>query len=508
MFFGYDGPVTLHGENNSMTPPGGQPRRWRGLSGKVLVLAALFVMIGEVLIFLPSIANFRITWLQNRIAIAEVAALAVEAAPDQEVSDDLRHELLMGAGVEVVALKKGSTRHLVLQSDRVLMIKQSFDLRSTGWVMAIRDAFQVLLFGGERVIAVVDVPPNMSGDFIEIAINESPLRKAMLTYTVNIVTLSVILSIIVAAMAFFAFNHVLVRPIRRLAGNMLRFAKDPQDTSHIIAQSTRSDEIGVAERELRHMQSELNMMLQQKSRLAALGLAVSKVSHDLRNMLASAQLISDRLAMVDDPTVQKFTPKLIASLDRAIDFCAQTLKFGKADEAPPRREIFPVREVIEEAIDAAVVQASSNILLYNDASGDVMVDADREHMFRILLNMLRNSVLVLEGVTASGVVGGEGIVRIKAWREGSTTTIEVRDNGPGVPDKARQHLFEAFRGSARSGGTGLGLTISYELARAHGGDLRLITDNMPGAVFWISIPDRVVELQQGRRGQARSGLAG
>ena len=500
--------MTEDNENKTNAPPAGQPRRWRGLSGKVLVLAALFVMIGEVLIFLPSIANFRITWLQNRIAIAEVAALAVEAAPEQEVSDDLRHELLMGAGVEVVALKKGSSRHLVLQTDKELMIKQSYDLRTTGWVMAVHDAFQVLLFGGNRVIAVADEPPNMSGDFIEIAIKETPLRKAMLTYTVNILTLSVILSIIVAAMAFFAFNYVLIRPIRRLAGNMLRFTEDPQDTSHIITESMRGDEIGVAERELRHMQSELNMMLQQKSRLAALGLAVSKVSHDLRNMLASAQLISDRLAMVNDPTVQKFTPKLIASLDRAIDFCAQTLKFGRADEAPPRREIFAVRDIIEEVIDAAVVQASSNILLYNDAAGDVKIDADREHMFRILLNMVRNSILVLESVTASGVTGGEGVVRLKARREGSTTTVEIRDNGPGVPEKARQHLFEAFRGSTRSGGTGLGLTISYELARAHGGDIRLITDNVPGAVFWIIIPDRVIELQPGRRGQAGSGLVG
>ena len=285
-----------------------------------------------------------------------------------------------------------------------------------------------------------------------------------LTYSNNILKLSIILSIIVAAMAFFAFNHVLVRPIRKLATNMLGFARQPEDASRIIEPTQRQDEIGVAERELNHMQIELTGMLQQKSRLAALGLAVSKVSHDLRNMLASAQLISDRLSMVDDPTVQKFTPKLITSLDRAIDFCAQTLKYGRAEEAPPRRERYLLHQIVEEVVDTAVVQASSRIVLFNDVGRDVEIDADREHLFRILMNIVRNAVQALQ----SAPMDDEGQVRLKAWREGSITTIEISDNGPGVPEKARQHLFEAFRGSARSGGTGLGLSIANELVRAHG----------------------------------------
>ena len=485
-----------------------RPRIWRGLSGKVLALAVLFVMVGEVLIFLPSIANFRVNWLQNRIAIAEVAALAVEAAPEQRVSDDLRKELLRGAGVRVVALKKGNTRHLILQADGDHSVRQSYDLRLTNWMEMIRDAFDALLMGGNRIIRVVDYPPNMSGDFIEVTLDEYPLRKAMLTYSGNILKLSVILSLIVAALAFIAFNHVLVRPIRHLTSNMLRFAREPEDASRIISPSDRQDEIGVAERELQHMQTELTGMLQQKSRLAALGLAVSKVSHDLRNMLASAQLISDRLAMVDDPTVQKFTPKLISSLDRAIEFCAQTLKFGRAREAPPRRDRFELRPVADEVIDTAVVQASSRIVLFNDIGRDVEVDADREQLFRILMNIVRNAVEVLQSAAAEASLDTEGQVRLKAWREGATTTIEISDNGPGVPERARQHLFEAFRGSVRSGGTGLGLTIANELAHAHGGEIRLLSDNRPGAVFWVVIPDRVVELHPGRRGRIEDNLAG
>jgi len=476
-------------------------RLWRGLSGKVLLLTIIFVMLGEVLIFLPSIANFRITWLKSRIATAEVAALAVEAAADNMISDKLRLELLRGAEVKIIALNRGTSRHLMLRADGELLIAERFDLRTRRWMEPITEAFKVLFRTENRLIGITDHPPKMSGSDIEIALDEKPLRDAMLAFSVNILTLSIILSFIVAAMVFLALNYVLVRPLRRFTFNMLRFAGDPENASRIITPDKRMDEIGIAQRELRNMQIELSSTLQQKNRLAALGLAVSKISHDLRNMLATAQLISDRLSMVDDPTVQRFAPKLISSLDRAIGFCAQTLKFGRASEAPPSRERFELRPLAEEVIDTAAIQASSHVMLYNDIAGDLVVDADREQLFRILMNLTRNAVQALEASIKQGTALRECNLRIKAWREGGVTTIEVRDNGPGVPEKARNHLFEAFKGGARAGGTGLGLAIANELTRAHGGELRLITDANMGAVFWVVLPDRITELHPGKRGQ-------
>jgi len=476
-------------------------RLWHGLSGKVLVLTIVFVLLGEVLIFLPSIANFRITWLKSRIATSEVAALVVEAAPDNMVSDKLRLELLRGAEVKIIALNRGTARYLMLQASDDLMISERFDLRERQWIMPIFEAFKVLFRSENRLIGVTDHPPKMSGSDIEIVLDEKPLRDAMLRFSRNILTLSIFLSIVVAILVFLALNYVLVRPLRKFTFNMLRFANDPEDQSRIIIPDSRQDEIGIAQRELQNMQKELSSTLQQKNRLAALGLAVSKISHDLRNMLATAQLISDRLSMVDDPTVQRFAPKLISSLDRAIGFCAQTLKFGRASEAPPARERFELRTLTEEVVDTAVVQASSHILLYNDVGRELVIDADREQLFRILMNLTRNSIQALEASIKEGIALRECVVRIKAWREGGVTTIEVRDNGPGVPEKARQHLFEAFKGGARAGGTGLGLAIANELTRAHGGELRLITDAEMGAIFWIVLPDRVTELHPGRRGQ-------
>src|SRR3954451_5644417 len=182
----------------------------RGLSGKLLLLTILFVMVGEVLIFLPSLANFRITWLKGRIAQAEIAALAVEAAPDRMLSGDCRSELLKGAGVLVVSLNKGETRKLVLRTDDPPMIDQHFDLRMTTLMGSVMDAIGAFTAGEGRVIGVTDLPPNMSGELIDIALVEEPLRQAMFGFALNILAVSAILSLIVAALGFFALHRVLV----------------------------------------------------------------------------------------------------------------------------------------------------------------------------------------------------------------------------------------------------------------------------------------------------------
>jgi len=470
----------------------------RGLSGKVLLLTIIFVMLGEVLIFLPSIANFRIQWLKGRLAQAEIAALAAKAAPDELLSGTLKSEILNSAGVLVVSLQKDGSRQLVLRSDDDFMVDASFDLRNFMWYEAIRDAFGTIVNDETRVISVVDKPPKMSGDLIEIALVEKSLRTAMLHYGVNILLLSVFLSLLVASMIFAALNWVLVKPMQRLTRNMVTFGQNPEDFSRIIVPSPRHDEIGVAERELHDMQTELATMLQQKNHLAALGLAVSKVSHDLRNMLTSAQLISDRLAVVDDPTIKRFAPKLIGSLDRAIEFLSQTLKFGRAQELPPRREKLVLKDIVNEVVETAVVQASSRIMIYNAVPASMLIDADREQLIRVLVNLVRNAIQALETQQSENPGSPDGKITLRAAREGSVTMVEIRDNGPGVPNQVREHLFQAFQSAARSGGTGLGLAIAAELVRAHGGDIHLEESSEAGTSFVVSIPDYVTQLRAAR----------
>jgi signal transduction histidine kinase len=466
-----------------------------GLSAKLLLLTILFVMLAEVLVFVPSVSNFRRQWLMERLAAAQIASLAAEAAPGGQLPATLRDELLERAKVKAIAVKRADARVLVIEMDMPAEIGASYDLRNASWMALISDALMVYVAPDDRVIRVVGEPGMSEGEVIDVVMGEAPLKAAMIRYGLDILGLSILISIITATLVYLTLDAILVKPMTRLTWNIVRFSQRPEDPTRIIAPSSRRDEIGTAERELSAMQKELAEMLSQRSRLAALGLAVSKISHDLRNMLSSAQLLSDRLAAVKDPTVQRLVPKLIASLDRAIRLCAQTLDFGQAQETPPRRKRFPLAPLLAEIGDSlGLPRQRINWLVTIDAG--LEVDADRDQLYRVLSNLCRNAVQALE---SEGEARGEIVVG--AQREGSVTVIEVADSGPGVSDRARAHLFEAFQSVARKGGSGLGLAIAHELVQAHGGQIALVK-NEGGATFRVTIPDVVVELERARRRRA------
>ena len=457
----------------------------RSLSAQLLLLTVLFVMISEVLIFIPSIANFRETWLEGRLAAAQIATLALEATPDDMLSGKLNEELLANAEVFGVVLHRDAARRLILSIDMPPQVDAHFDLRDTAPLSLIVDAFGTLFAGDGRTIRIIGAPRFEGGDFIEVIVDETPLRAAMFGYGVNIFFLSLVISVFTASLVFATLHFFLVRPMRNITENMLSFRENPDDARRIIEPSGREDEIGVAERELAAMQHDIRSTLNQRARLASLGSAVSKINHDLRNILASAQLISDRLGAIDDPAVQSLAPRLFASIDRAIELCTKTLRFGRAEEEPPRRRRFALADLVAEIVEALGLADSGPIRCTTEIPDDLIVDADSDHLFRVLLNLGRNAVQALELESRGGEIG------IRAWRDGPHVEIEVTDTGPGLPEKAREHLFEAFSGSARSGGTGLGLAISAELVRAHGGDLTLERSGPEGTTFRVCIPDRL-----------------
>ncbi|HEX7776487.1 MAG TPA: sensor histidine kinase, partial [Parvibaculum sp.] len=270
----------------------GLPLR-RSLSRRLLVLTVLFVMLSEVLILVPSIANFRLTWLQQNIGAAQIAALALEATPDNMVSPSLQQELLENAQVLAVQLHRSNSHKLILSEKMPPDVDAHYDLRNAMAPMLIMDAFKTLLEPDGRVIEVTDYPRFGAGDYIDIVIDEMPLRHAMIRYGINIFWLSVLISTVTASLVYIVLLLVLVRPMRRITQNMVAFRRNPEDARRVIAPSRREDEIGVAERELGAMQQEIRATLNQRAHLASLGAAVSKINHDLRNILANAQLISD-----------------------------------------------------------------------------------------------------------------------------------------------------------------------------------------------------------------------
>lgn len=476
-----------------------------GLSGKLLLLTLPLVMIAAILLYVPAIANFWVNRLNDRVAAANTAALVLDAAPLGMVPDSLSRQILKSINARAVAIKMGQQRRLLASDNLPTAIEHDVDLRDMTVWEAITGSFQMMLETGNQPIRIVG-PAVGNAQFVEIVTDELPLRQAMYRFSRNVVVVALIIGVLTAGLVYLALHYLFVRPMRRLTASLVGFHENPESSARIIVPSQRSDEIGVAERELSDMQRDLMSMLHQKSRLAALGLAVSKINHDLRNLLASAQLLSDQLASVPDPRVQRFAPKLVRSLERAIAFCQSTLSYGRAQEAAPDRRMLLVEPVVLEVRETAGL---GNAGLGNDVAiawvaaieRGLAVDADPDQLFRVLLNLVRNAAQALES-HASGD-GGPQQIRITGKREGAVAIIEVSDTGPGVPQRTREHLFEAFQTSGRPGGSGLGLAIAAELVRAHGGDIHLVEGTI-GATFRIVIPDRPVELLSIRNERARA----
>jgi signal transduction histidine kinase len=475
-------------------------RRRLGLSGKLLLLTIPLVMIAEVLIYVPSIANFWMNRLNGKLAAANTAALVLDAAPSGMVPESLSRQILDSIGARAVAIKMGQQRRLLASTGLPQAIGHDVDMRSlTAW-SSIVDSFQMMLETGNQAIRVIGPPPG-GGQFIEVVIDEAPLRQAMYVFSRNLLLVSLAIAILTAALVYLALHFLFVRPMRRLTESLVGFHENPESPARIVVPSNRSDEIGVAERELSDMQRDLVSMLHQKSRLAALGLAVSKINHDLRNLLASSQLLSDQLASVPDPRVQRFAPKLMRSLERAIAFCQSTLSYGRAQEAAPDRRMILIEPVVVEVRESAGLAADAAVTWISAIERGLMIDADPDQLFRVLLNLVRNAAQALETLPRGDAAAMQ--IRITGRREGAVAIIEVSDTGPGIPPRTREHLFEAFQTSGRPGGSGLGLAIAAELVRAHGGEIHLVEGTI-GAMFRITIPDRPVELLTVRNERARA----
>ena len=467
----------------------------RGLSMKLLVLTVLFITLAEMLIFLPSLANFRLSWLEERLSTAAaVGVVLVESDPDS-LSREVQDELLRGLGAMALAVRDEGSSSLLVAVDMPHGIDLHVDLGGVSPLGEMHEALYALFFGGERVLRVF--APFAAGEReFELVMSEAGLRKAMLAYARNVALLSLILSLMTATLVFYAIHRVMIRPMRAMTRSMLSFAEAPDDPARIVAASERRDEIGVAERELAAMQGELQRMLVERRRLADLGLAVSKINHDMRNILAAAQLMSDRLAQLKDPTARSLAPRLVRTLDRAISYSQDVLAYGRMQEPPPARRRLRLRDLVEEVFALSGPEVAARIDLVNAVDPGFEVDADPEQLFRVLSNLTRNAVEAMSGDAIPALVRR---LTVGAERTGGVSRILVEDTGPGLPRKARENLFSAFRGSARSGGTGLGLAIAHELVRAHGGTLELVESRGGRTAFLIAIPDRPLDLDAARR---------
>ena len=456
------------------------------LSGRFLILTVVFVMLAEILIFVPSIARFRADFKLTRLKQAQIAALTQLATEDM-IMPELEAELLKNAEVFNVVLRRNEVRQLVLSSPLPDAIHETYDLRMAGPWELIRDAFSCLLDSQNRIIRVIGYPVQDAGTLIEVTMETRPLRDAMVDYGLRILLLSALISAVTAFLLFLAVRRLLVLPIRRVVRHMQTYAEAPEDARRVIEPNADVVELRLAEDALKSMQTQLTGALRQKERLAQLGGAVAKISHDLRNILTSAQLFADRIEASADPAVSRTVPKLVNSISRAVSLCEATLAFGKAEEPPPQLRRLNLANLASEVAESEGIGAETPITCLIDIPPGLTVRADGEQLYRILSNLVRNARQAIEAT------GAGGTIELSAGEEDRDWWIRVGDTGPGLPPKARENLFAAFQGGARKGGTGLGLTIAAELVRGHGGRLDLVRSDADGTEFVLHLPKDIAQ---------------
>lgn len=475
--------------------PGGVAGRWRaGLASRVVILIVTFVTVSVAAIYVPIVTNYRDNWFRNRLSAAYTATLVLAGTPqsgmpqDSLVPNHLAHQLLDAVGARIIVLKMNGTRRIVAAGALPSHVDEIYDLRHPSFATALASTLRTFIGPSGRIITVLGDAP-WGAEAIEVTFDEAPLEEALHLFAERVLLIALLISALVAALVVTALDLMVLRPVRRLTTNLIEFGSDPENAAHVISASGNADEIGRAEEALATMEATLARELAQKKHLAALGLAVAKINHDMRNMLSSAQLLSDRLADVQDPLAQRLAPKLVATLDRAIRFCQSTLTYGRAVDDPPKLKLAPLHPVVNEAVESVMLRIATRVEIVNEVAKDFDIWADGEQMFRVLMNLVRNGVEALD--RAGPAPGRPARVSIRAWHEATSTVIEIQDTGPGVPVAIRPRLFSPFLNSTRPGGSGLGIAIAADLVRAHGGNIILMPDTDDekiGATFHIHLP--------------------
>ncbi|MEN9873571.1 MAG: hypothetical protein RL186_468 [Pseudomonadota bacterium] len=451
----------------------------QSLARRLLLVAASFVVLTEALVFVPSLAQFRHTWLVERFDTGELAVLAARVPAGGGFARSDHTELLRAAQIARVALIAGESR-TPLVGQAQAKGAQTIDLESQTLGAQMFGVFDTAFAPKDRSLAIIGRPRASAAVKWEVIVAEAPLRQAMLMETGRVASYSLVLALTIALLIYAALTDSFVRPMQRLTTAITRFRAAPDDGSFDFQPSTRADEIGQAERAFGEMQDTVRQAFFQRERLAQLGLSVSKIAHDLRHSLGAAQLVSERLAGVDDPVVRATAPRLERALERAIGLAQSTLRFGKAEEAAPRLEWINLVPALDEAAQEAL-NGLTGVEWVCRVPADTAIEADADHLHRVLTNLLRNAGQALVAQGAGGKVTAQ--MAGQTLGEGICPVLQIADTGPGLPQKVVDSLFQPFSGSGLSGGTGLGLAIARDLMRLNGGDIELVSTGAGGTCF-------------------------
>jgi len=449
-----------------------RPRQ--SLSGRLWLVATLAVLLTEIVVFLPYVAHERRNWLQGHLEDASIATLA---AVGNAIDPAKANELLRLSGVRAIQMTDPDGTTLTI-GNVATPSDTTIDMRREDQFTSIRRALRALIFQGNRLIGVRADNPFRPQLVEEIYLHEKSLSNALRQSAGDFAILALLIAGVTGGLVYLAVLLLLVGPIRRVTRSIAAFRADPERTTPLDPDRISvlsNDEISVAGRELAAMQHELRAALWRNARLAALGTVVAKVSHDLRGILTPALLTSERLQLNTDPKVQRAGETLAQAVDRATDLVRRTLDYAR--EGPPPLALAPVElaPLVDQAADTAR-PLNGALRLNNTVDQAILVNADRTQLFRVLANLLRNAVQA-----------GAQSVRISAQQTSPTLTVDIADDGPGLPEAVRAELFRPFAGGTQRGGTGLGLAIARDLMVAHGGEIVLVETGAGGTTFRLTL---------------------
>jgi signal transduction histidine kinase len=449
-------------------------------------MTALFVLVAELLIYPARAGIYRNGWLEGRGQAAQIAALAVEAAPDGRVGDELSRQLLAQSQVVSVAVQARDFREMVLSPSLSLSDAEiiTIDLRKQSVLDPVFGAFSNMLGPNDRFLRII-VTPSLTRDVeMEVIVPEAALKAGLLDFSRTLLIVSLIVSAVVGALVYFAVYRLVVRPMQGLTRSIVRFAEAPEGAEVELPTGGATDEIQRANSALQSMQQKVSAAFRQRKRLAELGEAVAKINHDLRNSLAAAQIVSEGLSQSDDPRVKRAAPRLERAIERAIGLAEATLRYGRAEPPAPNVAQVNLIPAIEEAA-AEGLAGQPDIEWSLEAPGQLPAAADADHVHRIVANLVRNAARAISEQSGRECPGK---VSARAFRQDGSVIIEIADNGPGIPPAVMGRLFQPFSGSASRDGAGLGLAIARELARGMKGDLELSSNGETGAAFTLRVP--------------------
>jgi len=448
------------------------------LAFRLLWLVILFMLGLATLLYVPAMAEFRKGYLEERLIAAQTAALALEEVPDGAVSPALEREILDSAKIRAVIIYTQDSRQLILRSEMPATLSARYDIRDLSFIEMNKDAIAALVRDGHGVIQVRGHSISPRHDMVEIVMDEAYVYDAMTAYSRTITLGLLLIAAATSMLIYLTLLLFVVRPMQNMKDTIARFRREPHTAANTTT-TDRKDEIGLVEHELLRMQNELRMALRQKENLANLGMAISKINHDLRNILATARLSADRIARIDDPTAQRVAHRLTNAVDRAIKLCERTMEHGRAEEPLPITSNFALKPLVNEVLAELGTVYSAGIktnVMIHDAES---LNADPDQVWRVIMNICRN---------AMEAMGEEGTLNVTAEKTNGTVAIRIQDTARGIPEDVQKHLFKPFAGGARISGTGLGLTIVKELAQANKGDITLEKTDASGSVFCIIFP--------------------